>query len=35
VIQVWLLVLISAFTAAREFARRIGRSRFRRLFLGR
>jgi hypothetical protein len=35
VIQIWLLVLIAAFTASREFARRIGRSRFRRLFLGR
>ena len=34
-IQIWLVVLIGAFTAAREFARRIGRSRFRRLFLGR
>ena len=35
VIQAWLVVLIFAFTAAREFARKIGRSRFRRLFLGR
>ena len=35
VIQAWLVVLILAFTSAREFARRIGRGRFRRLFLGR
>ena len=35
VIQAWLVVLIFAFAATREFARRIGRSRFRRLFLGR
>ena len=35
VIQVWLVVLLFAFSGARTLARRLGRRRFRRLFLGR
>jgi len=35
VIQVWLLILIFAFSATRAFARRLGRHRFRHYFLGR
>jgi hypothetical protein len=34
VIQVWIVVLLFAFTLARTFARRLGRRRFRRLLLG-